>query len=61
VPENVAGKLRTTATVMHFAQWGLLCWRTLSSQHVNTVAGESELEQMHSSYLPGVKQRAVDV
>jgi len=29
VPENLAGKFRTTATIMHFAQWSLFYCRTL--------------------------------
>jgi len=27
--ENLAGKFRTTRTIMHFVQWGLLFCRTL--------------------------------
>ena len=29
MPENLAGKFRTTGTIIHFAQWGLLFCRTL--------------------------------
>jgi len=46
VPEILAGKFRTTASTMHFAQWGLFLLPRTVYPITDSVAEEREMEQI---------------